>query len=158
MDNPFDLTKLISTDKIIEKKIYKPNIISDEEKTKLLENYEKVPHDKWLQLQQGAHIRYLRKDGDMRKGGFIKYTDPSGSFIYIVNTPYESATTKGWRINLDTIDTIWAIKTNIPKNINNIDEKIANIEDDIRQLKLEIQRVTNQQKRIIQLIARTIQK
>jgi len=161
MSNPFDLTKLISGAGLVEKKQYKPDVITSNEKKQLLVGYEKLPQEKWLQIFPGSHIRYIRKDGEMRKGGYVRYIDANNKFLYISTAPIDT-NAKGWKLPLNGVAEIWimndkrnAVQYSQPADIR---EEISSIKDDIQQIKLEIQRVTNQQKRIINLIGKTIQK
>lgn len=161
-DNPFDLTKLISNTGLIQKHTYKPEVFTTEEQKEMLRGFQLVPRDKWLELPVGTHIRYIRKDGEMRKGGYIRYIDPAGAFMSISLTELNQQS-KNWKLPLNGVAQIWratgeVILTNIPpKNREpaiNSDamEEIASLKEDIRQLKIEIQRVMNQQKRIIKSV------
>lgn len=162
--NPFDLTKLIASGNIVEKQQYRPDIITSEEKKQLLVGYNKLPYEKWLQIYPGSHIRYVRKDGEMRKGGYIRYIDPEGKYFYITSAPIDIGNAKGWKLPLSGVAEIWIINKNIPVKNNHsnftddVNSDIALIKDDIQQLKLEIQRITNDQKRILNLISRSIKR
>jgi hypothetical protein len=154
-DNPFDLTKLISTNKLIEKQKYKPEVYTTEEQQEMLKNYIKVPREKWLVLPIGINIRYIRKDGEMRKGGYIQYIDPNGEFMSI--SAINVSNGKHWRLPLNGVAEIWKFTSNKPPNetptiSNDIQEVISSLKEEIRQLKIEIQRVMNQQKRIIKSV------
>lgn len=159
-NNPFDLTKLVVAGGLVEKQKYKPDTYTTEEQKEMLRDYVKVAREQWLQLPIGTNIRYIRKDGEMRKGGFIQYIDPEGKFmsISVINV----ANGKHWRLPLDGVAEIW--KSNLGAKIaavnasvsattaaapTDIQEILAALKEEIRQLKIEIQRVMNQQKRII---------
>jgi hypothetical protein len=155
-ENPFDLTKLVVAGGLVEKHKYKPDTYTPEEKKDMLNGFVRVPREKWLQLEIGAHIRYERKTGDMRKGGYVQYIDPKGEYIMVSvsNVGYQS---RGWKLPLVGVSEIWrerataSVPTSnvVPTIIDDKDKHIAALEEDIRKLKIEIQRVMDQQKRII---------
>lgn len=155
MNNPYDLTKLIaSNSKITEKKQYRPDVITPDEKKQLLVGYEKLSHDKWLQLFPGSHIRYMRKDGEMRKGGYVRYVDIDNQNLYLSTFPLDIPNAKGWKLPLDGVAEIWVVSkhnTKIPTTScsNDLREDLISLKEDVKQLKIEIQRITNQQKRIL---------
>jgi hypothetical protein len=150
-DNPFDLTKLISTNKLIEKQKYKPDVYTTEEQKEMLKNYIKVPNEKWLELPIGTNIRYIRKDGEMRKGGYIQYIDPNGDFMSI--SAINVSNGKHWRLPLNGVAEIWKFTFNkVTPFSNDTQEMLLSLKEEIRQLKIEIQRVMNQQKRIIKSV------
>lgn len=162
--NPFDLTKLIPTGGLVEKQGYRPEIFTTDEQKNMLKDFKLVPKEKWLQLQIGTQIRYIRKDGEMRKGGYIQYIDPKGEFMSISLTEIDQRQSKHWRLPLNGVAEIWCADANAsaaasfqkmssaPTSNPDINETIASIKEDIRQLKIEIQRVMNQQKRIIKSV------
>jgi hypothetical protein len=153
-DNPFDLTKLVSNKELIEKPKYKPIIYTSQEQKDMLKSYQQVPNAQWTKIPIGTNIRYIRKDGEMRKGGYIRYIDPEGKFMSISIDPLQQS--KRWKLPLDGVAEIWKLKqeNNIVKPNDNIidQESIVSLKEDIRQLKIEIQRVMNQQKRIIKSV------
>jgi hypothetical protein len=161
-NNPFDLTKLVKTGGLVEKQKYKPESYNTEEKKNMLKGFERVPNTKWLQLPIGTCIRYIRKDGDMRKGGYIKYIDPNGEFMSISLTSLDQPQSKHWRLPLSGVSELWKATSSSSHDVpsqasisvvsNDKDEQIASLKEDIRQLKIEIQRVMNQQKRIIKSV------
>jgi hypothetical protein len=171
-DNPFDLTKLITNGGLIEKHKYKPEVFTTEEQKEMLKGFELVPRNKWAALEVGTHIRYLRKDGEMRKGGYIRYVDPNGEFLSVSLTELNQQS-KSWKLPLSGVAQIWresnstdlpatshgktiapnSSSANLRTQVNSdVMEAIAAIKEDIRQLKIEIQRVMNQQKRIIKSV------
>jgi hypothetical protein len=177
--NPFDLTQFVSGGKLTEKSKYKPEIYTATEWRDMLQGYEKVSPGEWAQISVGTHIRYVRKDGEMRKGGFIKYADPNGKFLSISSADTNvNSNAPHWKLPLDGVAEIWKImdgahvrststtsthtathssagppathsSANGPTSIQ---ESINRINNEIEQLKGEIQRVLNQQKRIIKSI------
>jgi hypothetical protein len=155
-NNPFDLTKLISNDKLIEKQKYKADVYTLEEQKQMLKNYTKIPREKWLEIPIGSNIRYIRKDGEMRKGGYIQYIDPNGQFMSI--SAINVSNGKHWKLPLNGVQEIWKYtgetlnKDILPNKPDDTQEIILSLKEEIRQLKIEIQRVMNQQKRIIKSI------
>jgi hypothetical protein len=169
-DNPYDLTKLVTMGGLIEKHKYKPEVFTGEEQKEMLRGFERVPKESWAALAVGTFIRYIRKDGEMRKGGYIRYVDPAGEFMSVSLTP-PAQQSKTWRLPLNGVAQIWrslgpviegvvmrtqaqarpqlAAATTVPTDLA---ETVAALKEDIRQLKIEIQRVMNQQKRIIKSV------
>lgn len=154
-DNPFDLTKMVAGKDIVEKRKRKVGIITSTEKARLLEGYSKVAPDKWLKLPVGSHIRYLRKDGEMRKGGYIRLiTDGT---IFLSNMPDIGVSNgTGWAVRPATVSEIWVLgkPAYSASNMVDTDERLASIEDDLNQIKTDIQNIINQQKRIVEWIAK----
>lgn len=160
--NPFDLTKLVVAGGLVETKKYKPDTYTPEEKKEMLNGYICVPKERWLKLEVGTHIRYVRINGEMRKGGYVQYIDPKGDYIMVsaINIGNQS---KCWKLPLIGVSEIWrssgsGVAANLPMAritptiVVDKDKHIAALEEDIRQLKIEIQRVMGQQKRIIQSV------
>lgn len=67
----------------IKSKEYTPEKIKE-----LLEHYNEVPLSGWNDIPIGSHVRYLKKDGDFKPGGFIR-AKKSGIFI-LENLPFSS--------------------------------------------------------------------
>jgi hypothetical protein len=159
MNNPYDLTRLLAGGQLIEKKKYSPEIFTKLEQKQMLATYKQVAKKYWTKLPLGTHIRYIRKDGEMRKGGYIRYNDPHGQFISLSLTQLDQPQTKFWKLPLNGVAELWCEplnkSTQVHTNtVNDSDtaEQINTLKEDIRQLKLEIQRVMNQQKRIIKSV------
>jgi len=163
-DNPYDLTKLVTMGGLIEKHKYKPEVFTGEEQKEMLRGFELVPKDSWTMLAVGTFIRYIRKDGEMRKGGYIRYIDPAGEFMSVSLTP-PAQQSKTWRLPLSGVAQIWrslspvamqtqmqARKSQPATASTDLTDTVAALKEDIRQLKIEIQRVMNQQKRIIKSV------
>jgi hypothetical protein len=167
-DNPYDLTKLVTMGGLIEKHKYKPEVFTGEEQKEMLRGFERVPKESWTMLAVGTFIRYIRKDGEMRKGGYIRYIDPAGEFMSVSLTP-PAQQSKTWRLPLSGVAQIWRslgpvvdgvvmqtqVRTRQPQPAamsTDLADTVAALKEDIRQLKIEIQRVMNQQKRIIKSV------
>ena len=172
-ENIFDLTKLVSMEN--EEELKKTSTeISSGDQDKLLENYVEVPQEDWDKIPKKTHIRYLRKDGNFRRGGFVRanyvssYGDNKGkkSIQLASNMSYTKAAK--WTISLDEIDKIWK------KNISDISGSSGNITDTqindmnntiknnteliehltkvVEQLKIDNARISNDQTRLLNLI------
>ena len=128
-ENIFDLTKLVSMENEEELKKESTEITSSDQ-DKLLENYIEVASSDWDKIPKNTHIRYMRKDGNFRKGGFVKaswissYGKDKGkkSLQLASNMSYKA--TK-WTIVLDEVDRIW--KKNITSNISSNTSNTSNI-------------------------------
>jgi len=157
--NIFDLTTLVGTHADQE---IKHNIISADEQKKLLMNYTEVPRDKWTTMPLNSHIRYSRKDGNFRKGGFIKNIwasvgDEKTCIQLASNLGYKATQ---WNIYLDDINIIW-------KKIDHSEEKPIIIDtkqkDDMEyllrsvdQLKIDVTKLANEQSRIINVLKKIV--
>lgn len=174
-ENIFDLSKLapIELDHEIQKT---STIITTDEQTKLLEGFEELPKTEWGNLKVNNFIRYLRKDGSFRRGGYFKdaWTGTFGKHngkdcIQLSSSRSYKGTT--WSICYDDIDKIWkninkqpAKSSNIPsgtssstdtttiETINKNQESIEYMNKSIEQLKIDMLKINNEQKRIINLI------
>lgn len=166
-ENIFDLTKLapIELDHELQQA---STIINIDEQNKLLEDYTEILRDKWDNLKVSDCIRYLRKDGSFRRGGFFKnswvgtYGKQKGKKCMQIgsNITYKSTT---WTICHDDIDKIWIKNNNKPSTSKESDNELKNIINtqqetieymtkSIEQLKIDSLKINNEQKRIINLI------
>lgn len=159
-ENIFDLTKLapVEIQKEVESIAKKITVVDQE---KLLKNYEILPRDLWDTLIIGDHIRYLRKDGMFRRGGYYK-----GSHItqdgknegktYIKLSPSPMYNIKAWTVPHDDLEKIYKKKTNgvtqITKSSVDNSETIEYLTKSVDQLKIDMLKSSNEQKRIISLI------
>ena len=114
--NIFDLTVLsgIQNEQELKKNI---NIVSLEDQAKLLTDYNAVNIADWTSIPKGDHIRYLRKDGSFRRGGFVLNvwvgtygTSKDKTCIQLSSSPYYKSTK--WNVCIDDIDKIWKKKSN----------------------------------------------
>ena len=138
----------------------------------MLENYEEVPRDEWDQIPKNTHIRYLRKDGAFRRGGFIKanYTSSYGedkgkqSIQLASNLSYKSSK---WTVSFDDLEKIWKKNnsgvpsnnsipnsqiTELANNVKNNKETIEQLNKLISQMRIDITRLTNDNTRTLNLI------
>lgn len=94
----------------------KSNDYSSEKIKELLENYNEVQHTEWETLPLGSHIRYLKKDGDFKPGGFIRTKRPD-HFI-LENVPFGSKKTNDkyvhWVMNFENVSKIFSKDKNAP--------------------------------------------
>ena len=172
-ENIFDLTKPVKPE-YIQKNKPKLNVVSAEEQTQLLEGFIEVPRDKWINLNDGDILRYLRKDGAFRKGGIFKnsWIGTSGKYkdkkciqlVPLFSAKYGSNT---WTVCIDEIEKIWKKKgnemesttNNSSNNSSNYDnkleiltEKVDFLNKTIDQQKIDLLKLRNEQTRIINLI------
>ena len=173
-ENIFDLSKLAQVEihHEVEQESKKINV---DDQAKLLIDYEEIKSEKWDNLVPGDHIRYLRLDGNFRRGGYFKNSWVSdhghnsghkciqlSSSIYNNNYSgnYKPNT---WIICHKDIEKIWKKKSNVnlisnvnsdetQKSINEIKEEINYLKKNIEQLKIDNLKTNNEQKRIINLI------
>ena len=174
-DNIFDLTKLIPIENSEELK-KESSKIQQLDQNKLLNGYTEVPRADWDKIPKQTHIRYLRKDGNFRKGGYVltSWIDAYGknkgkNSLQLANNLSYRATK--WSIVLEVIDKIWQKNksANIPisnesystasNSTNNLQhivtehtESIEQIRKTVDLLKTDLVIITNEQKRIINLI------
>jgi hypothetical protein len=171
-ENIFDLTKLIPIEKEEEiKKSY--SVITESDREKLLAGYTELEESDWCNIAMHSHVRYLRKDGAFRRGGYVKghwigtYGPKKGkNCIQMINnlSGYKPTT---WNVCVADIAKIW-IREDAPKNIDNTgininnahssstnneqSESIEFLTKQMEQLKIDMTRMNNEQKRIINLI------
>ena len=166
--NMFDLTSIINMQNEQEIKQAEHTISADDQQ-KLLQNYEEVELDKWPDIQPSSHIRYLRKDGAFRRGGFVRnvwaglYGNTKGKKCLQLSSSQNYKSTK-WTVCLDDIEKIWKKKeiiASVEKNIispevhNTIQaskESIEYLTRTVDQLKIEISKINNEQTRMVNLI------
>ena len=177
-ENIFDLSKLapIELDHEIQKTA---TIITVDDQVKLLEGFEEMPKANWTQLKLNDFIRYLRKDGSFRRGGYFKnsWTGTFGKHNgkeCIQLSSSRSFKGNSWSICHDDIDKIWkradkivaSTKTNeasgettnatinpeILETINKNQESLEYLSKSMEQVKIDMLKINNEQKRIINLI------
>ena len=156
-ENIFDLTKLTPIVIQQEVKVDKEKKISLNEQNILLKDYIELPKNKWSDINIGDHIRYLRKDGLFRRGGFFKSSwvvqtgkNEGKQYIQLNTSLYNG---KSWTVSYDDLDKIYIknIIQNSRINTKN-NESIEYLNKSIEQLKIDMLKCTNEQKRIINLI------
>ena len=164
-ENIFDLTAIVGIQK--EEEIKKKSaLITDDEQKALIKDYIEVNKDEWSVIPNNTHIRYLRKDGAFRRGGFIKnsWIGVNGAskdkkcLQLSASMNYKASK---WTICLDDIEKIWKKKSPEQKNIISSDiqnmvrtnnETTEYLTRSVEQLKIDVTQLSNEQKRIINLI------
>lgn len=159
-ENIFDLTQLINKSNDVEVK----NINTTSDNSQLLQGYEIVPQAQWDKIPYRTHIRYLRTDGQMRKGGYINAVthtiDKDGKdtikFDMVSNfTP----TAIKWPLYEGSVDKIWkrvdapvAQQSTSAADLGEIKEDIVYCKKSIDLIKQEVQKISNELVRTINLI------
>lgn len=163
-ENIFDLSKLapIERDHEIKKTA---SHIDIKTQAKLLVGFKELQKEDWDKLLINDHIRYLRKDGLFRKGGFFKNSwvgthgkQKGKNCIQLSSNKSFKGTT--WTICNSEIEKIWKLdhttETNNTSNfqsiINKQQETIDYLHKNVDQLKINMFKINNEQKRIINLI------
>jgi len=164
-ENIFDLTAIVGIQN--EEEIKKKSaLITEDEQKKLLIEYVEVNKEEWSAIPNNTHIRYLRKDGAFRRGGFIKNSWIGASGISKDKKCLQLAGTMNfkaskWTICLDDIEKIWKKNRNEPDQKNIIDmqnivktnaETNEYLVKSVEQLKIDVVHLSNEQKRIVNLI------
>lgn len=163
--NIFDLSALAGIQN--EEEIKKDStIITPDDQEKLLKDYTEIKKEEWSEIPTNTHIRYLRKDGAFRRGGFVKNSwiglhGASKDKKCLQLTSNMSYKSSKWTVCLDDLEKIWQKKQAEQKNIisNEIQNTIkSNAETNeylvrsVEQLKIDVAHLNNEQKRIINLI------
>lgn len=153
-ENIFDLSKKTQYQKVNNDKI-------EEE----LKNYDLVEIGNWDKIPRRSHIRYLRKDGNLPKGGYVKAifktndNDNKESIkINLVNNFGSSAIE--WNIYLTSIEKIWKKKPDLDitttdnnsPEISELKEDMVLLKESLNHMKAEIQRISNEQIHTVRVI------
>lgn len=170
-ENIFDLTKLIPMENEEELKKQVTTITSSDQE-RLLKGYVEAPSDEWEKFALNTHVRYLRKDGSFRRGGFVKNIwvgsigKNTGKKTMQLASSLSFKSTK-WTIVLDDIDKIWKKNTtydNSQQSESTADvgelkitmtantEAIEYLTKTVDQIKVDIAKINNEQQRIVNLI------
>jgi len=85
----------------------------------MLEHYNEVPKNDWINLPIGTHIRYMKKSGDFKPGGFIRVKKPGDKAHFLLeNVPFGSKATSptysSWIMNFDNVAKIFSKDKNAP--------------------------------------------
>lgn len=162
-DNPFDLTRLLGDSK--PSKPYNPSTkasYSDSQIAKLLEGYREVPKEDRRTMTEGIHIRYRKKDGSFKRGGFVvrnyvsnKEESKGASMLRLKSSTYPDA--KEWSVNLDNVQDLWETTKFNPRPsmetvTGGIKQTTDSLKNRVEQLSIEVSHLANEQKRIIALI------
>lgn len=163
-ENIFDLTKVPIK---VEQEVEKLNLDTNIEIKELTKGFIEISPGEWDCFKYNDFIRYLRKDGAFRKGGYFKnswvgnYGKTNGKkCIQLSSLPTFDG--KTWQVCHDDISKIWKQKEvdeqcgsdqkiNI-QMINENKESIQFLTKSLEQVKTDILRINNEQKRIINLI------
>lgn len=165
--NIFDLTALVGIQNEQELK-KKTSSVTPEEKERMLSDYSELNKSEWETIPILSHIRYLRKDGAFRTGGFVKnswiglYGPSKGKKCLQLAAGQDYKSTK-WTICLNDIEKIWQKNNNtlasdknlspeIKNNIQSNKESIEYLLRTVEQNKIDISKIMNEQTRIINLI------
>jgi len=144
-DNIFDLSK-----RTVNKK--ESTEITPEDRERLLEGYIEIPYEQWDGIKRGWHIRYERKGGIFRKGGYAdivwKKTDTDGNILrYIKMTPIFYKRPGGyrkssWIVSLDTLDRIWKKASSngemAPADQNSLKQEVDILKKEVARLKKDL--------------------
>ena len=90
----------------------KTESFSTDEINQLLDNYTEVPSNEWHNLHIGDHIRYMKSDGDFKRGGFIrKKSEEKDVYFLLENFALGSKTTNSkyisWTMHLSNVSKIF---------------------------------------------------
>ena len=131
---------------------------------KLLEGYEEVKPELWDKLMLNTHVRYLRTDGNMRAGGYIKSIVhtldlENRDTIKIEMAGTLAPTAKTWSIFRGNIEKLWKKTSEVAHTTIDYSGEIASnkktieyLRRDLEGTKRELQQVKNDLQRIINLI------
>ena len=167
-ENIFDLSKIVSNTNDIE-------ISGDEvSESSLLVGYEPVDPKEWANLSPRTHIRYLNKDGTMRRGGFVskiwsKKDLKGNAYILIDLVANYGKNSSKWSISSTKVEKIWRKEgsdyedvtvNSVPTAAKGVDSQVLkDLGDDIEYCKksiqhitIEIQKIKNEQTRTLELI------
>ena len=168
-ENVFDLTKIVkgSNQEEVKKSFTKnPSNTKVIDMPTLLLGYTEANPNDWDSIENGSSIRYMRKDGNFRKGGIVKTktigTDVKEGAVCLHLASGYGPFSKSWIIYLNDIDKIWVRpskkkqKSEGHKTMDNIPntyaDDISHLKKQVEQLKIDIVNMNNEQKRIIKLI------
>jgi hypothetical protein len=167
--NIFDLTALVGVQN--EQELKKTvNTVTIDEQEKMLQDYEEIPSTDWSTITPSTHVRYLRKDGAFRRGGFVKnswiglYGTSKGKKCLQLSSTQSYKSAK-WTICFDDIDKIWQKKIELTRfnekntispemctTIQSNKESVEYLVRTVEQIKIDVSKINNEQTRIINLI------
>jgi hypothetical protein len=182
MSNIFDITKLapqrsqdiqVASTIPKERRTSTAQSVDPEEQARLLQNYVLVEQTQWLQLPKGQHIRYKRRDGKFRKGGFVVQVIPEENKIQLINNnkPQRDPPIY-WSIKLKEIEKIWkkntglrseeiyscASNSNNSQYIQEFKEKLEYLQNDIKKINIELQNIRNEHVKVVNIIRKLTNK
>lgn len=129
----------------------------------LLKGYDEIPRAKWEEIEPNTHVRYLRKDGKFRKGGYVVSVSKVSSGRYKGSTTmtlrHSFGNGKTWNLPCDNVKKIWA-KEHHGASANGVPSKdLADMKSTLEYLKGKVdsievtqQQQANEQSRIVNLI------
>ncbi len=174
-ENIFDLSKLVSDTNDVEIKEDSP------EASALLSGYVLLSESEWENIVPRTHIRYLNKDGTMRKGGFVskiwRKKDAKGKSYILIDLVgnYGKNSTK-WTISSSKVEKIWkkegseyeditvkespsiAANATSSKELKDMKEELDYCKESIRFLTSEIQKIKNEQARTLEIMIKKLSK
>ena len=165
--NMFDLSAFVGPKN--EHEVKQNTSMTPEEQEKMLRNYIEVDKSAWAAIPVDSHIRYLRKDGAFRRGGFVKnswvgtYGASAGKKCLQLSAAQSYKSTK-WTVCLDDIEKLWKQNTSgqvgekniispeISAMVQSNKENVEYLMRTVEQLKIDVAKINNEQTRIINLI------
>jgi hypothetical protein len=153
-ENIYDLSAIIGKNEDVE---VKRQTISDGDIDTYLIGYTQVPNSEWKNLKYYDHIRYLRKDGSFRRGGYIKniWLAPDEGKIRLELSSGTGYGSRSWNLGLQSVEKIWrkdGAAESATVDLTEINTKIENLEQVCANLTKEIVRMNNEQKRVLTII------
>jgi hypothetical protein len=142
---------------------YKSTSYDQTQMTAMLDNYVEVSKTEWANLPKGTHIRYMKKNGEFKPGGFVQntYLLNGKQTIHCENgnDPKEKGYAK-WPVVLENISHIWRLNNapvmvtaTPPTTVQSGLDKLDNI-DKILQNGMEIRELQESQVRLTERIGR----
>ena len=150
----FDLTKNSRKKSV---KTTEKKEISPTEKEALLNGYIEVPYEQWTGIQPYQHIRYERKGGLFRKGGFIQSTwksrtkDKSGNVYMKLSVRKNAGPKNVWILNLAEVIKIWKLVPVVP---GTTDTPVQAPPQDLTKIIQDIETLKKEQRQIVAIIKR----
>ena len=129
-------------DKVIEQKAKnlklggKPTKTIDVSKyDNILQYYIEIPKEEWKNIELQTYIRYIGKDGELKKGGKLTKIADTDNGLYLTITNYGNRSKPLiWRVNIDKIYKIYKYNSDNNKNKqspSNIDDPVLKSKQDI---------------------------
>ncbi len=154
-ENIFDLSKIAAPSHD-----YEAEAPKEIDREMLLEGYEFVPQNDWKYIPYGSLVRYLRKDGNFRKGGVVQgvwpTTDKEGNNIIKIDIS-SAFGDKRWSVNSNTVEKVWVKRSQqqtAPTDISELKEDVESLKESIKQITIQIQKINNEQLLLLGLIKR----
>lgn len=158
----FDISRRSGSDQLDKAILEAPVIggkskkVSKSEIEDLLENFVSVPKEEWLSLQKGDFIRYKRKDGNFRKGGFlvtIRRTGKGEGTMRIVfdNSGFMGASKNpSWVVKTQDLQQIWVEKSNtVASRLIDLEKQVMDLQDLVKQQQKAVTEIQTAQSTIV---------